>query len=339
MSIPFSFTSLVLASTHVFYNLRHGSFSDPDPTIKMILCVIPFTSLLVAGPLITLILIATYFRGYIFIYVLVIIGINFAVIKSFFMTAKCKEAMVKLFHHYKIYRVNAVAINKAINFIFLATIFTSWVSPSAVWLNNFETKSYLLIVLSALTMLCHSLGVVSIYLFIHNNAEFTITQQPIFHCFLAKRESFNSSSHKVIFAEDGLIHICQNNCMPHLRLCSANEDPSFYFFNYVGPIAFTLLFCSLLSAMVLQVLGNYYNMYHWSKILFCNHPIIHIGLVKDILKNMKNLPRNMKTNLNLILEQGLEQEEKMFIFEENDNVVEWPALLTNCPRIRLMFLH
>ena len=39
--MPVSFTSLTLASVNIFYSLRLGRFSEPNPSIKMILFIFP----------------------------------------------------------------------------------------------------------------------------------------------------------------------------------------------------------------------------------------------------------------------------------------------------------
>ena len=100
--MPISFISLVLATVDIFYTLRLGSFSDPAPTFKMVLFVAPFTALLTMGPLSSLILVATYFHGHVFIYTFAIISINATVMKYFYFSNKSSLEQIKnLYNHDK----------------------------------------------------------------------------------------------------------------------------------------------------------------------------------------------------------------------------------------------
>ena len=58
-----SFVTLALTSTKVFYSQRIGQFSEVDPSIRMNLLALPLIILTIAGPLYSIILIASYFRG------------------------------------------------------------------------------------------------------------------------------------------------------------------------------------------------------------------------------------------------------------------------------------
>lgn len=51
--------------------------------------IFPFTALLVIGPLASLTLFATYFKGFVFVFVFAIIGLNSCVIKYFYFRQKC----------------------------------------------------------------------------------------------------------------------------------------------------------------------------------------------------------------------------------------------------------
>ena len=330
ISMPISFISLVLATVDIFYTLRLGSFSDPAPTFKMVLFVAPFTALLTMGPLSSLILVATYFHGHVFIYTFAIISINATVMKYFYFSNKSSLEQIKnLYNHDKrqIF-TDHIVFKKHANLVFSIAIFTSWISPCAVWFNNFEMKSYFLVALSTISMLSHCLGISSIYLFIHNCGLLDISSPPIFHCFTNLTNPLHSlGQYHATITSDTLIEICQDNCQRQLRLCSENEDPGYFFFTQVGPLSYFFIICSLMSAIVLQFLGNFYTMYNWSKFPFCNHPIVHISMIKDILKNSKSLMSNQRNELLSHLERGLGQEEKVFILEATNHFTQKDHLL------------
>ena len=84
-----------------------------------------------------------------------------------------------------------------------------------------------------------------------------------------------------------------------------------YFFNvYIGSVAFFLILCSLLSAVGLQLLGNYFTYYNWSKVLLRNHSIVHISLLLDYIKNWKLLTESDRDAMRDILNEALERDGK-----------------------------
>jgi hypothetical protein len=70
-----------LASVKLFYTQRLGRFYDADPNLKMILFVLPFIIALTAGPTYSLILMATYLKGFVFASISMIIVANFCIFK------------------------------------------------------------------------------------------------------------------------------------------------------------------------------------------------------------------------------------------------------------------
>ena len=187
-------------------------------------------------------------------------------------------------------------------------------------------------------MLCHALGVSAINIFIHQFGILDTFAPTIFHCFNNSSNIFDLSKYHTTFTNDSLIEICQSNCQPHLRFCAENEDPGQYFFNYTGSLAYSFIICSMISSLALQYFGNYYNMYHWSKVLFCNHPILHISMIKDFLKSSLSLSSKKHSDLKSLLERGLDQEEKMFIKEATNDLAEDDhifalAIWNDCPDI------
>jgi hypothetical protein len=55
--------SIILSSIKLYYSQRLGRYPDPDPTLKMILFISPFITLLIIGPLFSFVLMATYLQG------------------------------------------------------------------------------------------------------------------------------------------------------------------------------------------------------------------------------------------------------------------------------------
>ena len=87
-SIPFSFISFALASIKLFYLQRLGRFADHEPSLKMCIFIFPFIVGLVAGPLFSLVLIATYFQGYAIVCVALIMLANFVALNFIYLNGK-----------------------------------------------------------------------------------------------------------------------------------------------------------------------------------------------------------------------------------------------------------
>jgi len=58
-----------------------------------------------------------------------------------------------------------------------------------------------------------------------------------------------------------------------MRLCDDNENPSYLFNTFIGPLAVILLICSFASAVALHFLCYHELMYKFSKVICCNNPI------------------------------------------------------------------
>jgi hypothetical protein len=57
-----SFVSLAMSSVKLYYSQRLGKFPVTSPSEKMIIFILPYVLLLIAGPLFTLILVTSYFQ-------------------------------------------------------------------------------------------------------------------------------------------------------------------------------------------------------------------------------------------------------------------------------------
>ena len=196
--------------------------------------------------------------------------------------------------------------------IFYTSIFTAWISPCTVWSNNLGHKSYFVLISSTASILTHIECLVSI-LFFKSNAEHSNYLVPIFHC----QNITQLNIKNVIVSNSSYINLCNGNdtCLPIQRVCSESENPTDQFLNVVLPIGLTLLFISFLSSVCLQLLGNYYTMYKWSKAFFCCGPIVHLSMLQDLIGNLE---KSEFYKLNELLEWLLKNDRS--IFQKRDPV-------------------
>ena len=184
VSIIVSFLSLTLSSIKLFYSQRLGIFLDVDPSPKMLIYAALPIFLQLLFPIFSLILMASYLKEYVLLSIGIIMLANFAVLKS-----KCLKE--KLYCHVvDLYGMNADKMKeglKEFDEIFNTAILTSWISPCTVWSNNFEFKSYFLIVNSLTTLLGHAVGIASVFILTHFGVLLTDLAQsenpPVTHCF------------------------------------------------------------------------------------------------------------------------------------------------------------
>jgi hypothetical protein len=184
VSMAISFLSLVLSSVKLFYSQRLGSFLEVHPSIKMIvLAAMPIT-LQLLFPLFSLILLASYFREFVIVFIAIVVSMNAAVLKLKCLTLKLYCPIRKLYgfddEHIKFGQ-------KESEQIFYTALFTSWISPCTVWSNNFTRKSYFLIVSSLTTLVGHALGITFlVFLTYFEVFKIDLAQTkspPITHCF------------------------------------------------------------------------------------------------------------------------------------------------------------
>lgn len=159
--------------------------------------------------------------------------------------------------------------------ILLTSALTSWITTCTVWSNNLSHKSFFLLISSTTSILCHIFSLISIYIFNSLDLISFGSFAPITHCLL-KQGNYSQNilvkniSERTLFNLINLINICNTNepCQPFQRLCSESENPADLFNHIVLPIGLLLLFISLLASACLQMLGNYYKLYQWSKSVF-----------------------------------------------------------------------
>ena len=326
ISTPISFFSLTLASVDVFYSLRLGRFSDFYPTLKMTILVMPFIIILISGPLLSIILMATFFNEYVIVFVASIIFLNTVVMKLLYFRKADRKNIKKIYHinNKANVRFDELARQES-SYIFLTSVFTSWITPCTVWYNNFEMKSYYLLILSWLTLTYHALSIVFHCVVINKFPQIFPTNLSLFHCF---GNETNTTYRPVFQGNSSLIEICFD-CLPPLTFCSPIDGPRGLFNFYIAPFALTLLTLSALSAAALQVLGHYYVLYRWSYLVFCKSPIVHLSLLTDFMENSSKLPVKMVKELTDILNTTIEspQGQNYFVIDNGDALADSKNLM------------
>ncbi len=92
-----SFLSLGMASVKLFYSQRLGIFADVDPSLKMILIVLPLILLQMMGPILSLVLLSTYFKALVILIVLFFILTQYLVMKCMYLKGKSYKYLEKLY--------------------------------------------------------------------------------------------------------------------------------------------------------------------------------------------------------------------------------------------------
>jgi hypothetical protein len=96
-SFPFSFLSLVLASNKLFFSQRLGIYSDEDPSFKMSLIIAPFNICILMGTLYSLVLMATYAQGYVFVLIGTIVLLHLTILKHTYLRKEQKTKIIDNF--------------------------------------------------------------------------------------------------------------------------------------------------------------------------------------------------------------------------------------------------
>ena len=76
-----SYLSLTLSSAKLFFSNRLGIFKDVDPTFKMIVVVAPAIAIFLLAPILSLVLMSTYFNELVIVVIGVIVAANAVVLK------------------------------------------------------------------------------------------------------------------------------------------------------------------------------------------------------------------------------------------------------------------
>ena len=185
-SIFTSFVSLSLSSIKLFYSQRLGRYPEIDPSLKMMAFAFPFVAVLIAGPLCSLVIAAAYLKGWVIVFIGLIITCHTLALNLPSLQDRLFPFLFFLYAKYPSYTSSpgqpAREANDARSILFTANC-TSWISPCTVWINTFMVKSYFLIFSSSVCSACHLLGLLTVYLY-SMFAQLTPTDHaPVSHCF------------------------------------------------------------------------------------------------------------------------------------------------------------
>jgi len=289
--IPVSFLSLTMASVKLFYSQRLGIFADVDPSLKMILFVFPLILLQIMGPMFSLVLLATYFKALVILFVIFFILTQFFVIKCLYFKGKSYKYLEELYQP-EPSETNTFTQAKGreeSKSVFISAVLTAWITPCIVWSNNFAHKSYFLIISSLTSTLVHALCLIFIYIQTSLDKVSFLNFAPITHCIIKKHYYLHAD--KVIYSNEPLLNIIQicktNNFCPIIqRVCTGNESPTDLLHQTIGPIIFFLFAISFMASVMFQFLGNYFTLFQWSKKVCCFWgPIVTSNLLQDVIKN------------------------------------------------------
>ena len=239
--------------------------------------VLPFNVLLLLGPLSSLILMASYGKLLVLAQIALITLINAFVLKLLHFYPRDK--IVSIF--YKLRELG----NKEAKQMFFNCVFTSWISPCAVWANNSLKRTKFLLHSVLITISVHILCTAALYFYLKTYGLAYSNHPPIFHCF---PDPFNVTTYdQGVNLSNTLIQICEitDACLPRIRLCSDNELPLDKLELIILPSIFILQLLSIVAGGTLQWLGRYHRMLSISKKLRMVSPRLIQFLLIDLLLN------------------------------------------------------
>jgi hypothetical protein len=258
-SLPFSLLALAIASAKLFFAQRLGKFSDPDPTLKMLACIMPIILLLLSGLLYSLVFVASYIQGYILLTISSVIVLNGFILFFKFFQQKNREELREVF-----YPTDEQQGKKESGSVFFTAVLTSWISPSAVWANTFGQKTWFLFHSSSTCIITYFIHIISIGIYEKLVYIFPTKNPPITRCF-HEIDKLSSSKYRLFFSQNStlldIFQVCNNHdeCQPAIRICSENENTSDVLFNFLIPVGVGLLTISCIASLILQNLGNHYT--------------------------------------------------------------------------------
>jgi len=186
-SIVISFLSLGMSSVKLFYSQRFGKYQEVDATIPMIVFNFPFIMCLLAGPLCNLVLVASYYQGWVILFIFLIILSNCIILFTLFRNKLLFVVGMKFGYDKD---ENPELTNEKLELVrqqndvkILTAVLTAWVSPCSVLSNNRNYKSKFLLVSSLTSFIGHIIGICSIALHVKFSDPSLMSNPPIFHCF------------------------------------------------------------------------------------------------------------------------------------------------------------
>ncbi len=173
----------------------------------------------------------------------------------------------------------------------MTAVFTAWISPCCVWINNFKIKTFFLLTSSLTSCLSHLISLCLLHFALDMGGQLEYSEAPVIHCFRELNLTLNHSN--VTHNDSGndkILKLCYNGetCNKVIRLCSKGEFPNDLFNQIFFPLAVGMTMISFASSICLQMMGNYFYLYKWSSYVFKN-PIAHPSFIQDYLMNRKRL--------------------------------------------------
>jgi len=144
--------SITFSSIKLFYSQRLGRHRDYDPSMKMMVVAALPVMFLIAGPLASLVCLASYFQDKVIVFIIVTTGINVMFLSSLYLKDELCPSIKSSYASYELNEVTEDDEKRAredCQAIFLSAIFTTWISPCTVWANDIGKKSHFLLVSSA----------------------------------------------------------------------------------------------------------------------------------------------------------------------------------------------
>ncbi len=247
------------------------------------------------GTLYSLVLMATYAQGYVFVLISTIVLLHLTILKHTYLRKEQRTQIIENFYNHQ-KETGTIGINA----IFLNALFTSWVSPCTVWTNNFLYKSKFLIVSTLVTLSVNLLNLISLYLISDSDMLNNIENPPILHCFHSYKNAKNISyNYYYSNVSKRMINICKtnDNCLPEIRICSEYEMPNTLMYTCIIPIGILLFCISFSASLCLQILSNYTKMYALFKTICLACPKVFYWLVIDFVFNYNALGENLRNQV------------------------------------------
>ncbi len=165
--------------------------------MQMILFILPFILILIAGPLSNLVVMASYCHGLVtVIIVLQIMLYNWFVLRIMFKD-KLQREINPLYSLKKAEKYSETVKEKIaegrvqLEGMFMTAIFTAWISPCSVMINNKSHKSKFLIVSSTISVIGHIVGICGVAIFAKHRDLSQMSSPPISHCFPAGMHNYS----------------------------------------------------------------------------------------------------------------------------------------------------
>ena len=185
----------------------------------------------------------------------------------------------------------------------MTAVFTSWISPCCVLINNFKKKTFFLAASSLTSTISHLICLCLLNFALNTCKSFEISEAPAIYCFKDFTLIPNQSNFSHIIGYDKTLKLCYNGetCHKVIRLCSNGESPNDLFNQIIFPLAIVMMLISFASSICLQMMGNYFCLYKWSSYVF-KTPIAHPSFLQDYLMNRKDVSLKIQDEMDEVFE-------------------------------------